>query len=268
MLQQDLNKPADGISSTLAINQLVGQLRDDGGSVFHMGFGEAPFPVHPRLAEALRQNASQKNYLPVAGLPELRSAAANHYARLTGIDTDTFDVIVGPGSKALLFALQMSIPGDVLLPIPSWVSYAPQCSLLKQNLIPVNVDLAATGLSIAAKDLRTAITDARASGLAPTKLLINYPSNPTGLSMTDETLASIAEVCREQDIVLIADEIYGRLDYDHVYRTAAHHLPESTIITTGLSKHLSLGGWRLGITLIPKARTGVFEEMCRVASEL
>ncbi|MEP5566832.1 MAG: pyridoxal phosphate-dependent aminotransferase [Halioglobus sp.] len=268
MLQPHLVPPADGISSTLAINQLVGQLRDNGRRVFHMGFGEAPFPVHPRLAEALRHNVAEKSYLPVAGLPELREAVAQHYASLTGIDTNTFDVIVGPGSKSLLFALQMSIPGDVLLPVPSWVSYAPQCSLLNQQLIPVELDLESTGLSIDSLALKNAIREARAAGLTPKKLLLNYPSNPTGLTITEEALACIAAVCREENIVLIADEIYGRLSYDHQYRTAAHHLPESTVVTAGLSKHLSLGGWRLGITLIPKALPGVFDEMCRVASEL
>ncbi|MCH9694136.1 MAG: pyridoxal phosphate-dependent aminotransferase [Gammaproteobacteria bacterium] len=265
---QNVNTPAGGVSSTLAINQVVDEIRRSGRRVFHMGFGESPFPVHPRLADALARNTSQKSYLPVAGLPALRVEVADHYAGLTGLDSGNFDVLVGPGSKALLFALQLAIPGDVLLPVPSWVSYAPQCRLINQNLVPVEMQLATTGLSIEASDLRATIRRARSKGLAPTKLLLNYPNNPTGLTVTSESLEAIAAVCRAESITLIADEIYGRLAYDHVYRTAARHLPESTIITTGLSKHLSLGGWRLGVTLIPKARRGVFDEMCRIASEL
>jgi len=249
------------------MNELVEQLRDSGRTVFHMGFGEAPFPAHPRLVKSLRHYSTQKRYLPVAGLPALRSAIAEHYARLAGIDTDDFDVMVGPGSKALLFALQMCIPGDLLLPVPSWVSYAPQAALLDQNVIPVDLELAETGLTIDAGILRQAIDKARADGMAPAKMILNYPSNPTGLTASDAALASIAEVCRSEKIVLIADEIYGRLAYDHRYRSAASHLPESTVITTGLSKHLSVGGWRLGISLIPKAATGLFNDMCRVASE-
>lgn len=257
----------DDISSTLAMNELVEQMRDSGRTVFHMGFGEAPFPAHPRLVKSLRHYSTQKRYLPVAGLPDLRSAIAEHYARLAGINTDDFDVMVGPGSKALLFALQMCIPGDLLLPVPSWVSYAPQAALLDQNVIPVALELAETGLSIDAETLRRAIGKARADGMAPAKMILNYPSNPTGLTASDAALASIAEVCRSEKIILIADEIYGRLAYDHRYRSAASHLPESTVITTGLSKHLSVGGWRLGIALIPKAATGLFNDMCRVASE-
>jgi aspartate aminotransferase len=175
--------------------------------------------------------------------------------------------MVGPGSKTLLFALQMCIPGDVLLPVPSWVSYAPQAALLKQNVIPVELELSETGLSMDAGVLRQAIVQARANGMAPSKMILNYPSNPTGLTASDAALASIAEVCRAEKIILIADEIYGRLAYDHRYRTVASHLPESTVITTGLSKHLSVGGWRLGVSLIPKAATGLFDDMCRVASE-
>lgn len=257
----------DEVSSTLAMNELVVQMRDSGRTVFHMGFGEAPFPAHPRLVESLRKHAAQKRYLPVAGLPELRSAVAAHYARLTGLSTGDFDVIVGPGSKTLLFALQMCIPGDLLLPVPSWVSYAPQADLLKQNVIPVDVKLSDAGLSIDADTLRQLIRKARADGRAPGKMILNYPSNPTGLTVSDADLASIAEVCRSENIVLIADEIYGRLAYDHRYRSVASHLPEATVITTGLSKHLSVGGWRLGISLIPKAATGLFKDMCRVASE-
>ncbi|MEP0201321.1 MAG: pyridoxal phosphate-dependent aminotransferase [Halioglobus sp.] len=268
MLLQTLNHSDEGISSTLAVNQLVGQLRGSGRSVLHMGFGEAPFPVHPRLAEALRRNATQKSYLPVAGLPALCDAVAQYYAGLSGVDTDQFDVMVGPGSKPLLFALQMSIPGDVLLPVPSWVSYGPQCDLLGQSIVPVSLEQGVAGLSIEAEEFRATIARARAAGLSPTKLLLNYPSNPTGLTVTEEALASIAAVCREEKIILIADEIYGRLDYEHKYRTALTHLPESTIVTTGLSKHLSLGGWRLGVTLIPKAMPGVFDTLCRIASEL
>ncbi len=257
----------DDISSTLAMNELVVKMRDSGRQVFHMGFGEAPFPAHPRLVKSLQDHSAQKRYLPVAGLPELRAAIAGHYAELAGINADDFDVLVGPGSKTLLFALQMCISGDVLLPVPSWVSYAPQAALLKQKVIPVALELADTGMSMDAEVLREAIAKARAAGMSPSKMILNYPSNPAGLTASDAALASIAEVCRAEKIILIADEIYGRLSYDHRYRSAASHLPESTVITTGLSKHMSVGGWRLGVALIPKAATGLFDDLCRVASE-
>ena len=180
---------------------------------------------------------------------------------------DAFDVLVGPGSKALLFALQMAIPGDILLPVPSWVSYSPQAKLLGQQVVPVAAEVTEDGLIVQPAAIHQAIRSARSAGRNPTKLLINFPNNPTGLTIDDETLMAISHVCRETGLILISDEIYGRLSYDHRYRSAATHFPEGTAVTTGLSKHLSLGGWRLGIALIPKAVAGLFEDLCHIASE-
>lgn len=266
-MQQTRHRIAGNLSPTLATNELVGRLRASGRDVLHMGFGQSPFPAHPRLQRALQDNAAAKDYLPIAGLPHLRSAIAEHQAAHAGIDMDAFDVIVGPGSKALLFALQMAIPGDILLPVPSWVSYAPQAKLLGQQVIPVAAGVSEGGFTLDPADIHMAIQVARSAGRNPTKLLINFPNNPTGLTIDDDTLLSIADACRDNNLTLISDEIYGRLSYDHCYRSAARHFPEGTAVTTGLSKHLSLGGWRLGVSLVPKALPGLFEALCHIASE-
>lgn len=266
-VQQERRRIAGKISPTLATNELVSRMRTSGRDILHMGFGQAPFPVHPRLRQALRDNAAAKDYLPIAGLPQLRSAIAEHQASHADIDMDAFDVVVGPGSKALLFALQMAIPGDILLPVPSWVSYSPQANLLGQQVIPVVADATEEGFILKPATIHHAVRGARSAGCNPTKLLINFPNNPTGLTIDDESLSAIADVCRETGLILISDEIYGRLSYDHRYRSAAKHFPQGTAVTTGLSKHLSLGGWRLGIALIPKAVAGLFENVCHIASE-
>ncbi len=255
------------ISPTLAINELVHSMRDKGRKIFHMGFGEAPFPVPPRMMDALRDNARERSYLPVAGLPQLCKAVAEHQAFHADVDMERFDVLIGPGSKIILFALQMAIPGDTLLPVPSWVSYSPQSKLLGQHVVPVPMGLSGGGLVLEAAAIDQAVEQARAAGHNPTKLLINFPSNPTGLTIDDATLLSIVEVCRSRNLILISDEIYGRLSFDHRYRSAARHFPEGCVVTTGLSKHLSLGGWRLGISLIPKSLPGLFEDLCHIASE-
>lgn len=266
-MQPTPRRIASNISPTLAVNELVGRMRAAGRDILHMGFGEAPFPAHPRLQQALRDNAAAKEYLPIAGLPQLRAAIAEHQATLADIDMGAFDVMVGPGSKALLFALQMAIPGDILLPVPSWVSYSPQANMLSQQVVPVAADVTEDGFILKPAEIHRTIQRARSAGLNPTKLLINFPNNPTGLTIDDETLVAVADVCRETGLILISDEIYGRLSYDHRYRSAAKHFPEGTAVTTGLSKHLSLGGWRLGIALIPKAVAGLFENICHIASE-
>lgn len=238
-----------------------------GREILHMGFGQAPFPAHPRLQQALQDSATAKDYLPIAGLPQLCSAIADHQATHADVDMDAFDVMVGPGSKALLFALQMAVPGDILLPVPSWVSYSPQAKLLGQQVIPVAAAVTEDGFLLEPAGIHQAVRGARDAGHNPTKLLINFPNNPTGLTIDDDTLLAIVDACRDNDLLLISDEIYGRLSYDHRYRSAARYFPEGTAVTTGLSKHLSLGGWRLGIAMIPKAIGGLFEAMCHIASE-
>jgi len=266
-MQQKSRRSSGNISPTLATNELVARMRATGHDVLHMGFGQAPFPAHPKLQQSLQDNAAAKDYLPIAGLPQLCSAIGEHQARHADVDMDAFDVLVGPGSKALLFALQMAIPGDILLPVPSWVSYSPQAKLLGQQVIPIAAGVTEGGFILEPAAIHQAIQEARSAGLNPTKLLINFPNNPTGLTIDDDTLLSIADTCRDNDLILISDEIYGRLAYDHRYRSAAKHFPEGTAVTTGLSKHLSLGGWRLGIALIPKAAVGLFESLCHIASE-
>ncbi len=263
-----LNQPAKpGVSSTLAANELINQMRADGIDIAHMAFGQAPFPAPQRLVNSLRDHAGEKGYMPIAGLPELRQAVADHHALHTNVDMDSYDVVIGPGSKVMLFALQMAIPGDLLLPIPTWVSYEPQAKLLGQRVIPVPTNVSSVGYTIDVAAIDSALTDARSAGRNPTKLLINFPNNPTGLSIDDDAMSALADICRKHDLVLISDEIYGRLSYDHSYRSAASMYPEGAVITTGISKHLSLGGWRLGICLVPKAIDGLFDSLCHIASE-
>ena len=255
------------LSPTLGINERVQALRAEGRRIDHFGFGESPFPVPARLAAALRANATRTSYLPVGGLPALREAVLAHQARLSGCDPARFDVLVAPGSKLLLFAAQMAVPGDLLLPVPSWVSYAPQAALLGQHVLPVRTQGDDAGFRLPPAAIDASVTAARAAGRNPTKLLINFPNNPSGLTLGDAALAEIAEACRRHDLVLIADEIYGRVSYDHRYRSAAAVAPARTIVTTGLSKHLSLGGWRLGVALVPRGVPGLHERLLHIASE-
>jgi len=257
----------NAVSPTLGINERIQALRAEGRRIHHFGFGEAPFPAPPRLAAALRDHAAAKAYLPVAGLPELRAAVIAHQARLTGCDPERFDVLIGPGSKLLLFAIQLAIPGDLLLPVPSWVSYSPQAALLGQRVLPVPTTLSDEGYGLSAATIDGVIAAARAEGCNPTKLLINFPNNPAGLSIDEATLHGIAEVCRSRAVTLISDEIYGRVSYDRAYRSAARSYPEGTLVTSGLSKHLSLGGWRLGIAMVPRSIPMLFESLSFIASE-
>jgi aspartate aminotransferase len=266
-LQQPEVNVNTGISPTLANNELVNRKRAAGEEILDMGFGEAPFPTPPRLVRALCDAAREKSYLPVQGLPELCQAVSAHHELHTRTDMDAYDVVIGPGSKLLIFALQMAIPGDLLLPAPSWVSYRPQAQMLGQEILPVAASVSEDGFFIDASALADAISKYRSQGRNPTKLIINFPNNPTGLTIDDATLTSIADICRARDVTLISDEIYGRLSFDHKYRSASAIYPEGAIVTTGLSKHLSIGGWRFGVCLVPKRNTVLLQKLRFIASE-
>ena len=259
--------PSPILSPTLAANEFVRRLRAEGREVLHMGFGQAPFPVHPRLARALSDNAGENGYPDVAGMPELRAAVLAHQAAIAGIDPDAYDVLVAPGSKLILFAVQMALGGDPLLPVPSWVSYEPQARLLGRRAIPVPARCEDRCLVIDADDLAGAIARARGEGRDPRSLVLNSPSNPTGLVVPDDCLAAIAAVCGREGVAIVSDEIYARLTFDGSYPTIARHAPDRTIVSTGLSKHLSLGGWRLGVGLVPKSMDGLFARLVSFASE-
>ena len=232
-----------------------------------MGFGQAPFPVHPRLARALGAAAEGNRYERIAGLEELRAGALDYFCDRCGLDRDGYELLVAPGSKLLIYALLMAIDGDTVLPMPSWVSYEPQVTLLGDAPIWVPTELSDDGYRIDPGELRRTLAAARERGLRPTKMILNSPNNPTGLEIPQATHAELAEVCAEEGLFVISDEIYGLVAFDGPRPSFAKALPGGTAITTGLSKHLSLGGWRVGFGLVPKAVAGLHDALVAIASE-
>ncbi|PJB69811.1 MAG: hypothetical protein CO093_09460 [Alphaproteobacteria bacterium CG_4_9_14_3_um_filter_47_13] len=254
-------------SPTLLGNQRVTERRARGETVYHMGFGESPFPVPPRLQKALAAQVQQKKYLNTAGLAALRQSILQYYAPRYGIDPADYDVIISPGSKLLIFAVQMAYEGDLVMVVPSWVSYVPQAQLLGQKAIKVPAVLDDNGYHLDAGLLRKAIHDARVQGLNPSKIILNTPNNPAGLCIPEAELVEIAKVCAAEDIVIIADDIYAQVCFKGAHYSIAQYAPAHTVISSAVSKHLSLGGWRLGFGLVPKAMEGLFESLCQIASE-
>lgn len=262
-------RPPLRMSSTLAIHEKVDQLRRAGRRVHHLGFGEARFPVHPRLLAALRDNAEARGYAPVAGLPELRETVAAWYGRF-GIDTDASRVLVGSGSKSLLFAALASLQGDLVLPRPCWVSYEDQARLADKRVVALPTR-AEDDYRLTPGALSDGVRRARRAGGEPGILLLNSPANPTGVIYPDSLLAELAEVAREEGLRVLSDEIYALCVQGEVeHSSIARHLPEATIVTGGLSKHLSLGGWRLGVAVLPSGELGELlgRHMIAVASSV
>ncbi|MEZ4584688.1 MAG: aminotransferase class I/II-fold pyridoxal phosphate-dependent enzyme, partial [Caldilineaceae bacterium] len=240
-------------SPTLYINERVNEMWSQGQTVYHLGFGESRFPVHPKIQAALRANVHQKSYLAGQGLPELRTAAAAFYSRHMDMEIQPRQIIAGPGSKSLIYALQMALDAELILPTPSWVSYAPQAHLLNK---PVHmIDATATDNYALHVDALDAVVRRVAS---PNKmLLITSPNNPTGQMYRPDELQALAAYCRANDVIVISDEIYGLVPHEHTeHISIARYYPEGTVVLSGLSKHLSLGGWRLGIAILPDHDAG------------
>ena len=116
-------------SSTLKINEISKELEKSGKKIYKFGFGQSPFAIPSNVVEALKKNASHNMYLPMQGLHELREVIAKFVSAKKNYEYKSENVIIGPGTKELMFLLQILFDGDVLLPAPSWVSYYPQAIL-------------------------------------------------------------------------------------------------------------------------------------------
>jgi aspartate aminotransferase len=242
-----------GVSATLAANETMDARRRSGEPVLPMAFGEAGLPAHPMLRGALARAAGYTSYGPVAGHLALREAAAFYWSR-RGLPTNEDNVVCGPGSKALLFGLMAAIGGDVVVTRPSWVSYAAQASLAGRV---AHFARGCAGVPDADQLART-VTSARAAGRQVRSVIVTLPDNPTGTLATPAAVRALCEVAEAHDLIIISDEIYRDLihDPDTPFTTPVSLSPERTVVTTGLSKNLALGGWRLGVARLPDGWLG------------
>jgi aspartate aminotransferase len=252
-------------SATLAINERSNRLLKEGKRVFKLGLGQSPFPVPGVIVEALRHHASEKEYLPVKGLPELRSAVADFHRRKDHVNASPDGVLIGPGSKELMFLLQLVYYGEILLPTPCWVSYGPQAKIIGRNVCLIHTSRHDRWRITPAR-LRRYLDDEN-DFYRPRLLILNYPGNPDGDTYTMEELQEIAEIAREYEIILLSDEIYGQLAHAGGHFSIARFYPEGTIISSGLSKWCGAGGWRLGTFTFPKTLYWLLDAMAAVASE-
>lgn len=250
-------------SSTLAVNEKCASLKKQGRTIYQLGFGQSPFPVPPSVVEALRRNAAQKDYLPVKGLGQLREAVAAYHRRKDDAKATADDVLIGPGSKELIFLLQLTFNGDLVLPAPSWVSYEPQAVLLNRRVCWIDTRRE-EGWRLTADRLAALCSE---DSTRQRLLILNYPNNPTGLTYREPELQAIARVAREYDVLVLSDEIYGELDYSGNHVSIARYYPEGTIISGGISKWCGAGGWRLGSFCFPKPLRWLLDAMAVVASE-
>ena len=261
----NLNVRGLGQSATLAIKDKCRQLRQAERTVYDFGLGQSPFPVPDPVVEALRLAATEKEYLPVKGLPALREAIAEFHRLKDHVAAHPDRVLVGPGSKELMFLLQVVFYGEIIVPTPCWVSYLPQAQIVgrRVSLFPTRFE---DGWKVTPEQLKESIEVVQ-DDYRPRLLVINYPANPTGTSYTANELRAIADVAQRFQIIVLSDEIYGQLHHKGEHVSIAQFYPEATIISSGLSKWCGAGGWRLGTFIFPPDLDWLVEAMAAVASE-
>lgn len=248
-------------SATLAINELSQKLITEGKEVFKFGLGQSPFPVPDIIVKELQKNAHQKDYLNVSGLIGLREEVANYHSNKNQYKYNAESVIIGPGSKELIFQTQLVLNCDLLLPSPSWVSYEPQAQILNKKVHWIKAT-AETNWHLDPEELDKTC----ASLNSVNKLLIlNSPNNPSGT--THGNLKELANVAKKHNVIIIADEIYAELDFTGEYKSITHHYPEKTIVSSGLSKWCGAGGWRIGTLVFPDELSYIRDSVRTVASE-
>jgi len=233
-------------SATLAINEESNKLKKSGKKIYKFGFGQSPFPIPDSIILALKKVANKNTYLPMQGLEPLRSAIANHLNKENNNQFESEDVIIGPGTKELMFLTQIAFNGDILLPAPSWVSYAPQALIAKNKVHWIQTS-SSTNWFPTEKQIENKIKTIKNKNLI---LIINSPNNPSGAVC--KNLNEITKIAKKYKLIILSDEIYSRLTFNKKYLSISNFYPEGTIVSTGLSKWCGAGGWRLGFFCIPK----------------
>ncbi|MDC3142845.1 aminotransferase class I/II-fold pyridoxal phosphate-dependent enzyme [Candidatus Pelagibacter sp.] len=248
-------------SSTLAINQNSRKLEEQGKKIFKFGFGQSPFKVPVDVVEELKINAHQNQYLPMQGLSKLRDAVAKYTSSKKNLNYKSENVIIGPGSKELMFLLHIIFDGEIILPAPSWVSYAPQ-AILGRNKVKILQTKAENNWFPTAKEIEEFIIKDKHKNYL---LFINSPNNPSG--QICENLEEIAEVVNKYNLIILSDEIYSELSFERNYKSISDYCPNKTIISTGLSKWCGAGGWRLGYFIVPDFLNKIKDMINVLASE-
>ena len=248
-------------SSTLLINEKSNKLESEGKKIFKFGFGQSPFKVPQDVVNELKSNAHQNKYLPMQGLEELRESIAKYISKKKNYEYSSNNVIVGPGSKELMFLLQILFEGEILLPAPSWVSYAPQ-AIIGGNKIKWIQTKSENNWFPTAQEIEDVIKKDKEKKYL---IFLNSPNNPSGQLCTN--LNEISELTKKYNLYFLSDEIYSELTFEDNYQSISNFCPENTIISTGLSKWCGAGGWRLGYFILPNSLLEITNQLKVLASE-
>lgn len=234
-------------SPTLAIDSKFKEMKANGEDVVGFGCGEPDFdtPVHIKNAAIKAINDGFTKYTPAAGTMELRKAVAKKFLTENSLSYEPSQIVISNGAKHSLLNAFMAIlnPGDeVIIPAPFWVSY-PELVKLADG-VPVTINTyEANDFKATAEDFKKALTPKTKA------IVLNSPSNPTGMVYTKEELEKIADFAVNNNLYVISDEIYEHLIYEGEHISIASFndkIKDLTIVINGVSKTFAMTGWRIG----------------------
>ncbi|WP_096188668.1 pyridoxal phosphate-dependent aminotransferase [Evansella halocellulosilytica] len=252
-------------SSTLAITAKAKELKAQGHDVIGLGAGEPDFNTPSYIIEASYKSMVEGHtkYTPAGGLPELKKAIIQKFEDDQQITYSPDEIIITNGAKhslALLFQTILEEGDEVIIPSPYWVSYPEQVKIAGGKPVHVEGD-EQNNFKVTTKQLEDVVTSKTRA------IIINSPSNPTGVMYEKEELEQIGKFCLENKLLIVSDEIYEKLIYDHnVHFSIAQlsdELKNNTIIINGVSKSHSMTGWRIGYTA---GNAEIIKKMTTVAS--
>ncbi len=249
-------------SSTLAINEKSKELIKVGKKIYRFGFGQSPFQIPEKIVEALRLNASKKEYLPIQGLPELREKISNYLFNRTGVKYPKENILITPGSKEAMLLMHVTFNGEILTPAPSWVSYEPQAEIGRNKVHWLETSKVNNWFPTA-KELENKLK--KISKKKNIILILNSPNNPSGAIC--ENFEEIAKIAKKYNLIILSDEIYTDLSFDNKYQSISKYYPDHTFISGGLSKWCGAGGWRLGFLAVPNGSKEFMNSLKSLASE-
>ena len=240
-----------GTESAFEVLARAKGLEAQGRDIIHLEIGEPDYATPQNIIDvAVRAlNEGATHYTPASGIPAARDATARYVTRCTGVPTSLENIVLVPGSKNILAFLLLAIiePGDeVIIPDPGYPIYRSLVNFI--GATPVSAPIRQEN------DFRLDVDELRTLVTPRTRLLIvNTPANPTGGVLTGEDCQSIAQLAIERDLVVLTDEIYGRLTYDapHVSLYGIDGMAERTVLLDGVSKAWAMCGWRLGFGAMP-----------------
>lgn len=249
-------------AANLMLNEKIKELMASGKTVYHLAFGQSPFPITELAKCSLSQNADKTDYLPVAGIKELRKAICEFHREFDGLDVKAEDVIVGPGTKELFFLFLCVFNGDVFVLSPTWITFLPQARLAGHEPTVITTEYR-HDWRVTSDNLERALNKSSAKNKV---LILVNPDNPTGTVYTEDHWKELVEVLRKHNVIVLSDEIYGCLNFSGNHCSLAKFYPEGTILSSGLSKWASAGGWRLGYHIYPPALRSLLDAVKSAAS--